>query len=99
MKRMLLAGAFALAAGACSDRPSPLADAQRTASARIDPAVAAALATASPTDSLIVIVSYDTSVTTADALSAGIQPGSLLLAAATIGLSPFLRTSSGAMTR
>src|SRR5574341_283238 len=68
MNRHLLAGALALAA--CQDRPAlgPAAAPGAGASV-VDPALAAALATASPSDTLFVIVNFDPAGTTADALS------------------------------
>jgi serine protease AprX len=67
MKRWLLAAA--LVVGAACDTQRDAAAPQRT----VDPALRAALATAAPTDRLVVIVNYDETVTTSDAMSAAIM--------------------------
>jgi serine protease AprX len=66
MKRWLLAAA--LLVGAACDLQRDAAAPQRT----VDPALRAALATATPSDRLVVIVNYDETVTTSDAMSAAI---------------------------
>jgi serine protease AprX len=66
MKRWLLAAAL-LGGAACTQRDA--AAPQRT----VDPALTAALATALPSDRMVVIVNYDEAVTTSDAMSAAIQ--------------------------
>ncbi len=67
MKRWLLAAA--LLAGAACDMARDAAAPQRT----VDPALRAALATATPSDRLVVIVNYDEAATTSDAMSAAIM--------------------------
>jgi serine protease AprX len=67
MKRWLLAAA--LVAGAACDTARDAAAPQRT----VDPALTAALAAALPSDRLVVIVNYDETVTTSDAMSAAIM--------------------------
>ncbi len=67
MKRWLLAAALMM--GAACDTQRDAAAPQRT----VDPALRAALATATPGDRLVVIVNYDETVTTADAMSAAIM--------------------------
>src|SRR2546422_223241 len=67
MKRWLLAAA--LMAGAACDTQRDAAAPQRT----VDPGLRAALATATPGDRLVVIVNYDETVTTSDAMSAAIM--------------------------
>jgi serine protease AprX len=67
MKRWLLAAA--LVVGAACDTQRDTAAPQR----RVDPALTAALASALPSDRLVVIVNYDEAVTTSDAMSAAIM--------------------------
>jgi len=67
MKRWLLAAAL-VAGAACDSQREPAAP-QRT----VDPALSAALATAAPSDRLVVIVNYDETATTSDAMSAAIM--------------------------
>ena len=67
MRRWLLAAA--LLAGAACDTQRDAAAPQRS----VDPALRAALATATPSDRLVVIVNYDEAVTTSDAMSAAIM--------------------------
>ncbi|PYO98884.1 MAG: peptidase S8 [Gemmatimonadetes bacterium] len=67
MKRWLLAAA--LVVGAACDTQRDAAAPHRT----VDPTLRAALATATPTDRLVVIVNYDETVTTSDAMSAAIM--------------------------
>jgi len=67
MKRWLVAAA--LVVGAACDTQRDTAAPQR----RVDPALTAALATALPSDRLVVIVNYDEAVTTSDAMSAAIM--------------------------
>ena len=67
MQRWVLAAA--LLAGAACDTQRDAAAPQRT----VDPALRAALATATPGDRLVVIVNYDEAVTSSDAMSAAIQ--------------------------
>src|SRR3989449_10735582 len=67
MKRWLLAAA--LMVGVACDTQRDAAAPQRT----VDPALRAALATATPGDRLVVIVNYDETVTTSDAMSAAIM--------------------------
>ena len=68
MKRWLLAAA-ALMVGAACDTQRDTAAPQRS----VDPALTAALATASLSDRLVVIVNYDETMTTSDAMSAAIK--------------------------
>src|SRR5207249_7286009 len=65
MKRWLLAAA-ALMVGAACDTQRDAAAPQRS----VDPALRAVLLTATPGDRLVVIVNYDETVTTSDAMSA-----------------------------
>src|SRR3989441_1485393 len=67
MRRWLLAAALVLGA-ACDTQRDAVAP-QRT----VDPALTAALAIATPSDRLVVIVNYDEAVTTSDAMSAAIM--------------------------
>ncbi|PYP05782.1 MAG: hypothetical protein DMD27_06470, partial [Gemmatimonadetes bacterium] len=67
MKRWLLAAA--LVVGAACDTQREAAAPQRT----VDPGLTAALATVTPSDRLVVIVNYDETVTTSDAMSAAIM--------------------------
>src|SRR5947208_8321678 len=67
MRRWLLAAALVL--GAACDTQRDAAAPQRT----VDPALTAALAIATPSDRLVVIVNYDEAVTTSDAMSAAIM--------------------------
>ncbi len=67
MKRLLLAAAL-LVGTACDSQPEPAAP-TRT----VDPALTAALATVGLSDRLVVIVNYDETVTTSDAMSAAIM--------------------------
>src|SRR5947209_9958637 len=67
MKRWLLAAA--LAVGAACDTQREAAAPQRA----VDPALRAALATTTPGGRLVVIVNYDETVTTSDAMSAAIM--------------------------
>src|SRR5437667_8699368 len=67
MKRWLLAAALMM--GAACDTQRDAAAPQRT----VDPALRAALATATPGDRLVVIVNYDETVTTSAAMSAAIM--------------------------
>ena len=67
MKRWLLAAA--LLAGAACDTARDAAAPQRS----VDPALRAALATATPGDRLVVVVNYDEAATTSDAMSAAIM--------------------------
>src|SRR5207249_2096974 len=67
MKRWLLAAALMM--GAACDTQRDAAAPQRT----VDPALRAALATATPGNRLVVIVNYDETVTTSDAMSAAIM--------------------------
>ena len=67
MKRWLLVAA--LVAGAACDTQREAAAPRRTG----DPALSAALATAAPGDRLVVIVNYDETATTSDAISTGIM--------------------------
>jgi len=67
MKRWLLAAALVVGA-ACETQREPAAP-NRT----VDPALTAALATVTPSDRLVVIVNYDGTVTTSDAMSAAIM--------------------------
>src|SRR6059036_170204 len=67
MKRWLLAAALMM--GAACDTQRDAAAPQRT----VDPALRAALATATPGDRLVVIVNYDETVATSDAMSAAIM--------------------------
>lgn len=72
MKRFWMWGTLALVLGACQERPEPLAPAApepELSAAVVDPALSAALAAATEADALEVIVNYDATVTTADALS------------------------------
>src|SRR6267143_1014232 len=66
MKRWLLAAAL-LGGGACTQRDA--AAPQRT----VDPALTAVLATALPSDRMVVVVNYDEAVTTSDAMSEAIM--------------------------
>src|SRR2546426_3804729 len=71
MRRSVLVALLALA-GACRERPEvagPQPAAPRLQANVLDPALAAALATATPTASLEVIVNYDETLTTRDAVS------------------------------
>ncbi len=74
MKRWLLVAALSLAA---CDAPRQATAPNRTAALQLqpalDPALSDALATAGPNDSLVVIVNYDETATTADAISAGVM--------------------------
>src|SRR3989475_13108477 len=67
MRRWLLAAALVL--GAACDTQRDAAAPQRT----VDPALTAALATVTPNDRLEVIVNYDETATTSDAMSAAIM--------------------------
>src|SRR5205814_225453 len=67
MRRWLLAAA--LVVGAACDTQREAAAPQRT----VDPALTAALVTATASDRLVVIVNYDETVTTSDAMSAAIM--------------------------
>jgi len=71
MRRSVLVALLALA-GACRERPEvagPQPAAPRLQANVLDPTLAAALATATPTASLEVIVNYDEALTTRDAVS------------------------------
>ncbi len=71
MRRSVLVALLALA-GACRERPEvagPQPAAPRLQANVLDPALTAALATATPTASLEVIVNYDEALTTRDAVS------------------------------
>src|SRR5947208_15487668 len=67
LKRWLLAAALRVGA-ACDSRREPAAP-NRT----VDPALTAALASVTPSDRLVVIVNYDETMTTSDAMSAAIM--------------------------
>ncbi len=67
MKRWLLAVAL-LAGVACDSQREPAAP-----SRTVDPALTAALAAVAPSDRLVVIVNYDETATTSDAMSAAIM--------------------------
>ena len=67
MQRWLLAAAL-LVGAACDSRREPAAP-NRT----VDPALTAALASVTPSDRLVVIVNYDETMTTSDAMSAAIM--------------------------
>jgi serine protease AprX len=71
VKKWPILAAFAFIAVACQDQPVPSAPppALSARASVVDPALTSALATASPTDQLEVIVNFDESVTTATALS------------------------------
>ena len=72
MKRWLLIAAVVLAGAGCDTRTEPSPPAQARGGLRadlIDPALAAALATALPTDGLVVIVNYDERATSRDAVT------------------------------
>jgi serine protease AprX len=81
MKRWLLLGTCALALAACTDSPVALNQegAQQPSfdllqsGAAIDPTLSAALASASPTDQLEVIVNFDEATTSGTALSSAIM--------------------------
>jgi len=76
MRFRTIVGSVALAALACHDQsPAPLAPAQTARAAVIDPALSGALLMAATGDTLFVIVNYDPSKTTADALSQSLING------------------------
>src|SRR5437879_5285455 len=71
MRRSVLVALLALA-GACRERPEvggPQGAAPRLDAKRLDPALSTALASAAPTATLEIIVNYDETVTTRDAVS------------------------------
>ena len=73
MRRWLLIASILVAAAGCDTRTEPAAPAQTRAPGPqadlIDPALAAALATAAPTDGLEAIVNYDETATSRDAIA------------------------------
>src|SRR5206468_4041252 len=76
MRSRTIVGSVAIAALACHDQsPAPLAPAQTARAAVIDPALSGALLTAATGVTLFVIVNYDPSKTTADALSQSLING------------------------
>ncbi|HYT72925.1 MAG TPA: S8 family serine peptidase [Gemmatimonadales bacterium] len=73
MRRCLLLASLLVAAGAC-ETPREVASPERTRALKpqaglVDPALSTALATAAPTDQLEVIVNYDETATTRDAVT------------------------------
>src|SRR2546428_3995418 len=77
MRKWLAAAALRVTVGACDTRPEPAAPDRARAltlglgpgAGVFDPALSAALTSAAPTDSLVVIVNYDEAATTRDAVT------------------------------
>src|SRR3989454_351966 len=77
MRKWLAAAALLVTVGACDTRPEPAAPDRARAltlglgpgAGVFDPALSAALTSAAPTDSLVVIVNYDEAATTRDAVT------------------------------